>query len=75
MKSRGLRRWTGRGVAIAAACVGLAIPLLSVGIAGAADEPATPLGPGDPSSTVVVITPGSSLTRPGTVSAFDWTWS
>jgi hypothetical protein len=70
MGTRRLRRLVGRGVAVAAVCLGLAI--LGTGISSADDQSTIPgYAPSEP---IVVVNPPASVPGGNFVTAQDWYW-
>jgi hypothetical protein len=72
MNSRRLRRLVGRGVAVAAVCLGLTI--LGTGIS-LADQSTVPGYDPVPQMPAVVVVPSAPmLPGGGVMTASDWTW-
>lgn len=72
MNSRRLRRLVGRGVAVAAVCLGLTV--LGTGISSA-DQSIVPSDPGYLPAIPVVVVPSAPLPGGGVVTASDWNWN
>lgn len=70
MQTRRLRRLVGRGVAVAAVCLGLT--LLGTGISSADDQSTIPGYA--PNAPVVVVDPSGSVPSGNIVTAYDWYW-
>lgn len=73
MKSRRLRRLGGRGVAVAAVCLGLTI--LGTGISSADQQSTIPnYAPGYTPRMPVVVVPSTPVPGGGVVTPYDWLW-
>jgi hypothetical protein len=74
MNSRRLRRLVGRGVAVAAVCLGLTV--LGTGISSAGESTVPSYDPGYlPVVPVVVVPSAPTLPGGGVMTASEWTWN
>ncbi len=75
MKSRRLRRLVGRGIAVAAVCLGLTV--LGTGISSADQQTTVPsYVPGyAPRIPVIVVPSAPVVPGSGVVTASDWQWT